>query len=287
NLYSSEAITAQDLTALTFYKDGAKVFVSKASTSATDWVLTFPLERKVDYNDFSKFLSWVASMRVSQYVEENAADLKVYGLDTPKYVFEYTLGGKNYVLKLGIQKDSKYYAQMEGNPAVFTLDASTLNFVDMPILDLIENFVYIPTIYDVEKLVINMDGRTDTLLINANKEDTTKDSYSINGKKVEGDDKQTLFKRYYQAAIAIAGDKIDLEAKPSGTAVISLTYTLKQANANGEKNMTVDLIPTPDGYGFCLMMNGKYTGMVMGNRQLDKEEMGLRQTYKNLMDALK
>ena len=105
----------------------------------------------------------------------------------------------------------------------------------------------------------------------------------MNDQKIEGEDNVTLFKRYYQGAIGISGDKIDLDAVPSGKAFVKLTYTMKQAAP--DKIVTLELIPTNDGYGYYLVKSGQYTGLVMGNRQLDTDD-SIRGSYKNLMDAL-
>ncbi len=283
NLYGSEALTIDDMTAMALTKNGGKVFEAKQSGDS-EWQITAPVERKADLNELSKFLSWLVEFRVSDYIEENPANLKTYGLDKPLYVFDFTLGGKTYSLKLGTLKESSYYAQMDGNPVVFTISSSTLTFVDTPVIDLLDTFVYIPTIYDVEKLVIELDGRVDELLIKSEQEDTSKEEFTFNGKKMEGDDNVTLFKRYYQGAIGISGEKLDLTATPSGKAFAKLTYTMEEAKP--DKIVTIELIPTQDGYGYYLVKNGQYTGMVMGERKLDDESMGIRPAYKNLMDGL-
>lgn len=286
NFYGSEALTIEDMNSLVYYREGSKLFESQKKDNANDWTLTYPLTRKADSQEFSKFVQWLVNMRASAIVAENSVDIKLYGLENPKYVFHYNLAGKPYSLKIGALKDSKYYAQIEGNPYVFELESKDLSFIDLPLIDLIDTFAYLGLIYDVEKLVIEMDNRVDELLIDITQEDSSKESYQINGKKIEGDDNISLFKRYYQGAIGISGDKLDLEAKPSGTAAIRLTYTLKKAGPDG-KAVTVELIPTSDGYGYYILKNSQYTGLMIGDRQLDKDDdIAIRKAYKNLMEAL-
>ena len=48
----------------------------------------------------------------------------------------------------------------------------------------------------------------------------------------------------------------------------------------------VELVPTSDGYGYYAMKNGKYTGLVLGKRELDKGDMGIRKAYQDLMEGL-
>lgn len=284
NLHMDDEVTADDLTALAFERNGEPVFEAFKDSSG-QWNYSKPLKRKVDASQFPKFMNWIAAFKVSEYVEENPSDLAKYGLDNPKYVFRYTLNGKEYTLKLGSKSNTKYYAQMEGNPAVFNVSASDLNFVDLPLIDLVDRFVYIPSIYDVEKLVIEIDNRVDTLVINANKDDPDKEEFYINGQKIEDDTTESLFRGYYQGAIGITGDKIDLNATPEGKAEIRLTYTMREANP--DKVVVVELIPTKDGNGYYLMKNGEYSGLVMSKRKLDDPDLGIRAAYNKLMEGLK
>ncbi len=285
NLYGTEAISQEDIKTLKFSRSGEVVFNSVKDTSTSNWMITEPLEWEADSTELSKFLDWLYQFRVPEFVEENPQDLKAYGLDNPKYVFEYTLGDRNYTLKLGSLKDSKYYAMMNDGTTVFTVSSSELNFVDLPLMEMVSAFIYLPTIYDVEKLVIEIDGRTDVMLINESQEEGTETIFQLNGKKMENDNQISLFRKYYQGAIGIMGDRIDVNAKPQGDWFARFTYTRKKADP--DKVVTVELIPTEDGYGYYLMKNGQYSGMVMGKRKLDDESnTGIRTAYKNLMEAL-
>jgi hypothetical protein len=284
SLYGSAAVVPEDIKSLKFTKDGAEVLTANEDSSGT-WYISSPIERKADIPDLSKFIQWLSSPKVVDFVAENPSDLKTYGLDKPRYVFEYTLSGKTYKLMLGSLSEDKYYAQLEGSPYVFTLNSSDLTFIDLSLLDLAETFIYIPNIADVEKLVIEIDGRKDELSIKYDTgEEKTIEEFYLNGTKIEEED-FPLFKRYYQGAIGIMGTKIDLEAQPSGQAEIRLTYTMEKPGADG-KVVIVELIPTPDGYGYYLMKNGTYSKLVMSGRLLDKEDM-IREGYKKLIEGLK
>lgn len=284
SVYDKEGLTAENMSSLTFFKGTEKVFDATKVTDITDWKLSYPLEIGADENDLAKYLEKLSTLVATDIVEENPSDLKIYGLDAPKYTFSYTLDGKPYVLKLGSEKDSSVYGMFENGKYVYTFDSATLKTLDMPVSDVMDMIVYLPSIYDTEKAVFEIDGRNDVLTMNATSDAEDIDTYNFNGKAVEGENSQTMFKRYYQGAIAMMGDALDLKAQPQGTAFARFTYYKK--NAPGEAPTVVELIPTPDGYGYYLMKNQQYTGLIMGKRQLDKEDMGIRQAYKNLMDAL-
>lgn len=283
--YDRTDLTVDDMTVLNVSKNGEKFFDSHLVTAPATWALTYPFEIAADYPDLNKFFEGLVGMAATQIVAENPQDMKLYGLDKPKYVFEYTLGGKSYTLKVG-QSSEILYGKFDGDGRVFTLDPTLVNAAEMPLIDVVELLVYVPSIFDAESLVVEIDGRVDELRMNATKESEDVDEYFFNGKKVEGDNNQTMFRRYYQALIAMMGDKLDLEAKPQGTAAIRLTYTM-EAGVAGDKTTVIELIPTPDEYGFYMMKNGKYTGLIMGKRQLDQENMGVRNAYNNLINALK
>ncbi|NMA67013.1 MAG: DUF4340 domain-containing protein [Clostridiaceae bacterium] len=283
SLYEKDEVAVEDITALTFTRNGEKIFDSVFDVATSEWKITWPLNAKADMMEFPKFLQWLSGVTVSEFIEENASDLGQYGLEEPSYVFDFVLDGKQYGIRLGSKTDTHYYAKMNDNPMVFTVSSSNLNFVDLSLVDLIERFIYIPNIADVEKLVIEMDGRVDTLLIYANNEDKSKEEFFINGRKMETDNEVSLFRGYYQGAIGLMADRLDFEAKPEGQAEIRLTYTMKEAKP--DKIVVVELIPTNDGYGYYLVKNNEYSGFVMGKRQLDKDH-GIRFLYEKLVNGL-
>jgi len=281
-LYHRSDLTYEDMTELTFYRDGELVFSAYLKNPPVDWLITEPLEISVNLQNMDRFLRGLADIKASRVVDDLSSDLEQYGLDEPRCVFRYTLGDRQYELKIGKREGAEYYAMMEGKNFVFTVSASSLNFLDVPLRDVVQLMVYTPSIFDMSKLVIELDGRTDVLEMDISQPFSENDVYIFNGTKIEDKDDQTLFRKYYQGAIALSGDRIDLAAKPEGEPEVRLTYTSKAGEVT-----VVELVPTPDGFGYYAMKNGKYTGLVVGRRELDKDNMGIRQAYENLMEGLK
>jgi len=136
NIYGTEAVTVYDIDYLAFSRDGDDVFSAEKKTDE-DWIITDPVpEREANFTELSKFLNWVSSFRVKEYIEENPSDLSLYGLGSPKYVFEFTLYDKTYRIMLGNRNDSDYYGMLDGTDTVFTVDGTSLNFVDLSLKDL-------------------------------------------------------------------------------------------------------------------------------------------------------
>ena len=289
DLYGRTDLTTGDMSDLTFYKGTEEIFASNAASS-TVWKMNYPLEIEADSENITKFLQGLSGLKATEIIELNPVDLKLYGLDKPQYTFNYTLAGKPYVLKIGSLKSSRYYAMLDGMNYVFTIDSTSMNYAELPFINMVERLIYLPSIYETSKLTIEIDGRTDNLEMDISQTQTGTESgtdkkpdvYVFNGQKIEGDTKQSLFRSYYQGAIGMMGDRIDLTAKPQGTPFAKLTYTNK---ADG-KTTVVTLIPTPDEYGYYLMKNDTFTGLVMLKSYLDDKDLGIRTFYNNFINGL-
>jgi len=136
NIYGTEAVTFDDIDYLSYKRDGEHVFSAKKK-SEEEWIITDPdPEREAEITEISKFLNWISTFRVKKFIAENPSDLSLYGLDSPKYVFEFTLYDKTYRIMLGSKNESDYYGILDGRNTVFTVDGTYLNFVDLTLKDL-------------------------------------------------------------------------------------------------------------------------------------------------------
>jgi len=284
-----KAYTSQDFTALRFTRNGSLLFDATLDESKTKWLLSHPIEAEARYENVYTIAEALAGISVVKYIEEDAEDLNKYGLASPPYVFEYTVDGKDFRLSLGKPDPDgrNYYALLNDENLVFTVSASMFNFLDKPIEELISSFVHLQNINDVSEMKITMDGRVDISKINVDTEDDEKSTYEFNGVLLTGEkDEEYIrtFKKYYQGAIGITMDKLNLDAKPVlENPEVTIEYTLK----SGEK-IRVDLVPDPEGVYFYAFKNGQYTGMMVRQRQLNDEgKNGLRVSYPNLVEALK
>lgn len=280
-LYHKSNLDLEDMTELTFCRDGEIVFSAHLKKAPVDWLITEPVEIGANLQNLDLFLRGLSGLTAAAVVDDVSSDLSQYGLDEPRYVFKYTLDGQSYELKVGKREGSVYYIMMEGKDYVYTVSTENLNYVDMPLKDVALMMVYTPSIFDTAKLVIELDGRTDVLEMDISQQLTEDDVYIFNGRSIDDKDNRSLFRKYFQGAIAISGDRLDLDANPEGKPEVRLTYTSKAGEVT-----VVELVPTPDGYGYYGMKNGKYTGLVIGKRELDKDNMGIRKAYENLMEGL-
>jgi hypothetical protein len=282
-----ESYTPEDFTAISYERKGAKVFDS-ASDEKGNWFISYPIETEANSSSIYSILQVLGELTVFEYVEENVEDLNKYGLKNPPYILSYTTKGNNYKLSLGNKTDKGYfYAIMNDENLVFTIPGSNFPFLDKPIEEIISSFIHLQNIADVAEMRIQIDGRTDISKIKVDTEDDEKSTYEFNGTLLTGEkDDQYIsaFKKYYQGAIGLIVDKVELDAEPVlENPEVTITYTLH----SGEK-IVVELVSTPDNIYYYAFKNGEYTGTMLRKKQLDDENRnGLRVTYDMLVEKLK
>lgn len=277
-------VKAEDITTLSIKKGGNLVFTAKKAGEA-QWNLTAPIEANGDATNITAITTAIA--QISSYVsfvEDKPADLDKYGLKNPLYSLDFETAAGKKTLLLGSEKTKgqEMYAKLGDGQQVFTIDPTPLTFLDKPLKEIMEVFAYIVNINEVSKIVVEMDGKTTVSDLVTNKDDSSKDKFTVDGKDanvVDEKDNQ-LFRKYYQGLIGITMDEIDTNYKPAGKAEITFTYSLKSAPAL----MKVEFIPRDANY-YYVVKNGKYANIVVAKKKFDEPE-GVRETYKKLMDAI-
>lgn len=264
-------------------KAGKEVFTAK-KLEEDNWILTSPVESNVNMSKLSPILTSVTSTNIMNFIG-NSTDLDQYGLKSPSYSLEIeTAAGKTKLLLGGEKvKGTEMYAMLDGGSEVFTVDETSVNFLDKPLKEVMEVFAYLANISDVSKIVVDMDGKTTTCDVQTDPGgDSDKDKFMVNGKDANMKDEadKAFFRKYYQALIGVVMSEAEPGATPSGTAEITFTYTLKKAPGT----MKVEFIPKDSSY-YYVVKNGKYSGIVVAKREFDKTE-GVRETYTKLMDAM-
>ena len=137
---------------------------------------------------------------------------------------------KQAVLLIGDQdEDGNYYAKMQDNQYVYTLDASTVkgitsitrnNFLDTKVSDY--------SFADMDKVTFIRNGSTYTATkvtqeVESDEEDgetTTETSYLINGKEVD----MTEFSEFYTQITALEWQSQVSDAQPEGEAEFTVTF---------------------------------------------------------------
>ena len=277
--------TVKDATGISMYRAGELLFTAKLEADS-NWALTAPFVATANVESMIPIITAIAQLSVSSFVEDNATDLDKYGLKNPAYAFEVdtTSKGKNKILLGSVKQGStELYAVFEGSKDVFTIDPSTLTFLDKPFNEIIQPFIYITNIDTVTRIDVTMDGRTDTSTILADTADKDKDKFTINGKDATAKDSKgnQPFRKYYQALIGITLDEIEIGVVPTGNPEITINYTLTKALGT----MKIEFIPKDKDY-YYVVKNGTYSNIVVQKSQFDKPDEGVRATYKTLIDLV-
>lgn len=283
------ALKPEDIMALSMDRKGQNLFKS-TKTDETNWSLTAPIEGSVNSTAMGTILTAVTTITASEFEDGDAPNLADYGLDNPPYVFDFETSSAKYKLLLGKEKvkGSQIYAKLDGSNEVFALDETPFNFLDKPFKEIIDLFAYIVNIDKVNKIELTMDGKTTTFGLDVykgadGKQDADKDKFTVDGKDATGknaDDKQP-FRNFYQALIGISLDDIDITGVPTGTPEVTVKYYLKSAPGT----MQVDFISKDANY-YYVLRNGKYANIVVRKDKKDFGVLGMKESYKTLVDFL-
>ena len=277
-------VKPEDITGLSLKKGGNLVFTSKKAGDG-QWSLTEPIQANADSTNMTAVATAISQLTsFVSFVEDKPADLDKYGLKNPLYSIEFETASGKKTLLLGTDKTkgAETYAKLADSQQVFTISPAPLNFLDKPLKEIMEVFAYIVNIQDVSKVVVDIDGKSIVSDISTNKDDSTQDKFTVDGKDANITDAKdnNLFKKYYQAIIGVTMSDIDTVYKPAGKAEITFSYTLKKDPGT----MKVEFVPKDANY-YYVVKNGKYANIIVDKRKFDDAE-GLRQTYKNLTDAM-
>jgi hypothetical protein len=150
--------------------------------------------------------------------------------------------------------DESFYCKKPDSKEVFTINSNGLFFLDTKAFELIEKFVYIVNIDDVDAITISGLGCNHNLaLTRKKKKASTEDSsefdiiYQIDGEKV----KEQLFKNAYQSIIGLTVES-ECPAQPKNNVPeLSMTFTL---NKGVQRKIQINYVPYD--YDFYAVFRG-------------------------------
>jgi len=92
-----------------------------------EWTVVSPAGLKADKSSISSIASNIYSLTADKLVEENPADLSIYGLDKPVVVTVKTEDGESKALEIGDQTPTKsgYYVREKGGDKVYIIGSYT------------------------------------------------------------------------------------------------------------------------------------------------------------------
>jgi len=131
-------LDSQHVQAVTFHpRDGEAVTCRREGAA---WGIVEPKMLQADSSAISSFLSSLTSATVEEVVDPHPANLKDFGLDPPAFTLDVTTDAKpaKFDLNLGDETPTSggVYAQVAGNPRVFTLASYVKTSLEKKLFDL-------------------------------------------------------------------------------------------------------------------------------------------------------
>jgi hypothetical protein len=272
----------QGIKSFAYEKNGQMQYSFDTSDQAAVKILA-PIEDEADPTKVSQMLESVVKLTIKDIVDENP-DLAKYGLDKP--AFALTVGDGTDTKKILFGKDevkgSSVYAKFDNKKSVFTIDTSSLTFLDVKLKDVVSPFVYIPSINNVNKIELTIDGKTIVSDIKTVEGKTEEDKFKVDGKDANMKDEgsNSYFRAFYQAMIGVTLNKYETGIKPTGKSEITIKYYMKPDN----KPVTIEYISKDNNYYYA-MKDGVYTNRTVLKSQFDAVD-GIRDAYKKLKEAI-
>ncbi len=273
-----------DITGYTLTKK-SKIVYRIERDEASNWIIEYPDYANADQTVLSGIFETMLVLKKINYIESDAKNLSKYGLDNPSYVIEIKHKSGTITITLGDVKvnGSEIYAKLNGSNDVFTLDIANLNFIDKPLGEMMDSFIYNVPIGDVSNIKVVMDGHTVDFDIVSDGTNFNKDIFTVNGKdatKKDSNGKQ-IARYYYQALIGLERiDKVDTDVTPSGKVAVTITYTMEIE----PYTMKIEFISKNSKY-YYIIKNGIYSGLMMKKSAFDVDD-GVREMYTKLMKLI-
>ncbi|MCX7028637.1 MAG: DUF4340 domain-containing protein [Spirochaetes bacterium] len=228
----------------------------------------YPAPRGVDAEKFDPMLTGIASIDIGEFVDDSPTDLAAYGLAKPWGELLVRDKASTLHLLFGADRGSdRVCFQVAGERAVYAVDKYKLDFLNAKPFDLIDKFVFIPSIDDLDRLDIAAGGATHVFTLarttkkaseakaqgvseakaqgaseanalgaaEAGAEDEVVVTYTGDGREL----KEEWFKKFYQSVIALSIEGEAPRAVPNAP-LITISYRL---NKGDKRNVTVGLAP--------------------------------------------
>jgi hypothetical protein len=204
----------------------------------------FPAHRGVDGEKFQPMLDGPASIDVAEFVDDAPADLGRYGLDKPWG--ELLVRDKAGTLHLYFGADrgtDRVCFQVAGERAVYAVDRYKLDFMATKPFDVVDKFLFIPSIDDLDRLDVTAGGIAHSFTLTRVTKKATEEggqdevvvTYTGDGKDLVED----YFKKFYQSVIALSAEG-EVTHPVANAPVVTIRYRL---NTGAKTDVTVTLAP--------------------------------------------
>jgi hypothetical protein len=220
----------------------------------------------VDLGRLENMYMALAQLQIDEFVEDNPSDLSVYGLDRPEA--EVFLKDEKNILHIliGKEKDDKrtYFKLAEGE-AVYAMDRSFAQAFKIAPFSIAQKFTYLMDIYNVNKVIVEANGKRSELAFTriiekatkAGEQDETIITYEFNGKPVSQDSS----KRFYESLVSLMVDA-EYTEKVQEKPEVKTTFILEKGE---QKEVQVNYVPYNTEF-YAVFRDGKSHFLVSRNQ---------------------
>ena len=217
----------------------------------------YPYPRGIDTEKQDQLLKAPQGIAIESFAADAPADMGKYGLARPWGQALVRDKSSGITFLFGAQKnDTETYFMIKGQATVFTVMTSSLAFMDTKPFDIVDKFIFIPNIDEVDRVDITAAGVTHVLAItrtvvkaaHVGEEDKVTPAYSMDGKPA----KEEYFKKFYQSVIGLQADG-EVSRQVPDRPDVTMQYTM---NKGPSKTVTVDYAPYDRDF-YAIFMDGK------------------------------
>jgi hypothetical protein len=243
------------------------------------WWMVKPYYDKIPIatDKFQLILNNLSSItKAEKFIDDNPSDLTHYGLTEPQGELVINDGDSVFHLLIGKPMDENFiYCKKSGLSSIFTVRSSVLDILDVKPFELVEKFVFIPNIEDVDQINLSGLGFNHLFTIGHQKKDDTKEDseaqynvYKIDGKKTE----EKLFKSIYQNLIGLLFESECSNQPKNKVPDLSLNYQLNK----GSKRQKMDIKFIPYNYDFYAVSRNGIIEFLISKDQVEKMLLKLK-----------
>lgn len=200
------------------------------------WAMTKPYDNQQNADEgqlSNNVLNPISSIKASDFVEDDAKDLKKYGLDTPKTsIIVKTSKGQTNLIFGNTSSDGSVYFKKSDSSEIYTLDAGIYKSLSgLKPFDLVSKNVYYANADGIDKISISYNGKDYELAIDrSNKKKTV---YKLNNNTIS----ESKFQNIYSGLSGLSVDS-EIDKKIPENPEIKLTYILNKDGGGGEANIS-------------------------------------------------
>jgi len=194
----------------------------------------------VKYNPMSEMIYGIKDIEWLEVIDESARNLEEYGLTDVDFKITFSSGDEEETILIGAPATNQsYYAKLEADDKVFTVDSGDLYPYRLHAFDLVERFVKVIALDVLKQL--NIQTTTGNYVITVDQfndrvEPESNVVFKINDQEIEGE----IFRELYGAIVGLSVDQEVTDATYT-TPEITMSYTIMDADI-GEKEVVVDFV---------------------------------------------